>query len=336
MSVSTLTNLVSESRRQGFQNSTAEETVLVPNTIQLVRELPFSLVDVFAKEPLCGNPLAVVMDAENLSVTLMQKIAREFNQSETTFILRPNSSNADWLLRSFTANGTEVFGAGHNALGAWWWLAESRKLGSVGGIGTFRQQIGERVLPVEVKLGIDGGPILVTMTQVAPTLGRIYDDSPKLAGSLGLSPAELAVSFLPAQVVSTGAPHLLVPLTNFEAVDRVRPNAEELLSVLQSVGGQGCYVFSLGARHPQARVYSRFFNPTAGIWEDPGTGSAAGPLAFQLTRNGIVQEHQDLLIEQGTAIGRTSLISVRVASSTVRVSGAAVTVAAGSLRVQIG
>lgn len=276
------------------------------------------------------------MEAEHVPVTLMRKIAREFNQSETTFILTPESSQADWLLRSFTATGTEVFGAGHNALGAWWWLGEQGRLGGVDGRHTFRQQIGERVLPVEVSSGIDGKPMLVTMTQATPVLGQTCDDLPMLASSLGLRTVELATSFLPAQVVSTGAPHLLVPLASCEAVDRVHPSSEELRSMLESVGGQGCYVFSMDTRNPEARVYSRFFNPTAGIPEDPGTGSAAGPLAFQLTRNGVVQDNQDFLIEQGTAMGRTSLISVRVTESTVTVSGAATTVATGRLRVQIG
>src|SRR5258706_12026859 len=93
------------------------------------RTLPFHLVDVFAVEPLTGNPLAVVDGGTDLTLDLFQRIAREFNQSETTFVLPPTRPKADWRLRSFTAAGVEGFGAGgHNSPGAWWWLAEAGRL----------------------------------------------------------------------------------------------------------------------------------------------------------------------------------------------------------------
>ena len=93
------------------------------------RTLPFHFVDVFAVAPLTGNSLAIVEDAGDLPLRLLQQIAREFNQSETTFLLAPTRAAADWRLRSFTPAGAEVFGAGgHNTLGAWWWLAEAGRL----------------------------------------------------------------------------------------------------------------------------------------------------------------------------------------------------------------
>ena len=84
---------------------------------QSKHSFPFCIIDVFAREPLSGNPLAVVAQAEHLDEPSMRRIAREFNQSETTFLLPPRRAEADWRLRSFTASGSEVFGAGHNALG---------------------------------------------------------------------------------------------------------------------------------------------------------------------------------------------------------------------------
>lgn len=83
----------------------------------------FYFVDVFASQPLSGNPLSLVADADRLDEAQMRAIAREFNQSETTFLLRPTRPGATWRLRSFTPIGAEVGGAGHNALGAWLWLA---------------------------------------------------------------------------------------------------------------------------------------------------------------------------------------------------------------------
>ena len=84
-------------------------------------QIPFHLVDVFADQPLTGNPLAVVPQADELDDSTMQSIARELGQAETTFFVAPTRTSADWRLRSFTAGGVEVFGAGHNSLGAWWW-----------------------------------------------------------------------------------------------------------------------------------------------------------------------------------------------------------------------
>jgi hypothetical protein len=89
-------------------------------------QVPFYFVDVFAEEPLTGNPLSIVPNSQALDEATMKRIAGELNQAETTF-LSP-SKKADWHLRSFTAPGHEVFGAGHNSLGAWWWLADSGKL----------------------------------------------------------------------------------------------------------------------------------------------------------------------------------------------------------------
>ena len=110
----------------------------------------FAYVDVFAAAPLSGAPLTLVTDADGLTREQMQAISREFNQSETTFIQRPTLPGATRRLRSFTPTGEEVLGAGHNALGAWLWLATSGQLTFTGEDTTFRQQIGNEVLPVVV------------------------------------------------------------------------------------------------------------------------------------------------------------------------------------------
>ena len=84
----------------------------------------YKLVDVFTEKPLEGNQLAVVFGADNLSDERMLAITREFNHSETTFVLPPRNSKAAWRLRSFTL-AEEVFGQGHQTLGAWWAIAEN-------------------------------------------------------------------------------------------------------------------------------------------------------------------------------------------------------------------
>jgi trans-2,3-dihydro-3-hydroxyanthranilate isomerase len=292
--------------------------------------LPFHLVDVFAAEPFTGNPLAVVVGGDEFAPALLKRIAREFNQSETTFLMQPTQLRADWRLRSFTAAGAEVFGAGHNALGAWWWLAESGKLKLTVGNTTFHQEIGNQVLPVTISK--EAGVLrYITMDQEKPQFLKKLEDREPLAAALGLQLGDLAAGALPVQVVFTGAAHLMVPIADRDAVDQILPDGKALLSVLAGVGAEGCYVFSLDPRQPGAEAYARFFNPTVGIWEDPATGTAAGPLAAYLVTYGRARSGESILIEQGTAMGRTSLIRAKVGPAAVTISGGGVVVASGRL-----
>jgi len=297
-------------------------------------EIQFHLVDVFAERPLTGNPLAVVPQAESLDDELMQNIARELHQAETTFLLPPTRTPADWRLRSFTSSGVEVFGAGHNSLGAWWWLAESGRLSpNAGGRHLFTQEIGDRLLPVEINL-YKQHPESVTLTQAPPVFGEVCEDLVALANALGLNQIDFAPKLLPAQTVSTGAPHLLVPMRNRAAVERASPDAARLARVLRDAGAQGCYLFSLDPISPSAIAHARFFDPTVGISEDSATGSAAGPLACQLIARGVAAESGTIAIEQGYEMGRPSLLRVHVQGDLVKLSGRCVTVAKGTLRVE--
>jgi trans-2,3-dihydro-3-hydroxyanthranilate isomerase len=291
--------------------------------------LIFYLVDVFAEAPLTGNPLALVADADGLDEAVMQAVAREFNQSETTFLLPPTRGGATSRLRSFTPSGTEVFGAGHNALGAWWWLATAGKLALDDGSGRFAQEIGERVLPVEV-VGSNGRPSEIWMDQAPPRLGQTVKDLPELAAALGLDTQDLHDE---ARVLSTGAAHLLVQVTDRGVVDRAQPESVSLAAVLRDVEGQGCYLYSLDVVDSDSAAYARFFNPTVGIVEDPATGSAAGPLASQLVTRGFVADGTTTIIEQGYAMGRPSRIRVAVLGEQIRVGGAGLVVAEGKLHV---
>lgn len=296
------------------------------------RSWRFHFVDVFAVQPLTGNPVTVVEDAADLTDDQLRQIAREFNQSETTFLLPPTRTDADWRLRSFTAAGAEVFGAGgHNSLGAWWWLAAAGRLNLTGDLSVFQQEIGDRVSPVEVAQK-EGRLAYIAMEQAPLALGLRVATIGQLATSLGIAPSDIATGRVPCQVVSTGVAHLLVPIRDGETVDQVRPHGDELRTLLASVGAEGCYTFSLGSRHTNAVAYARFFNPTAGISEDPATGTAAGPLAAQLVAVGLAQPGR-LKIEQGRALGRPSLIEVQVLGNAATVFARAIVVASGTLTV---
>lgn len=222
--------------------------------------VPFYFVDVLAVRPLTGNPVTVVPDADGLAEADLRAIAREFNQSKTAFVLAPERRGATVRLRSFTPMGTEVFGAGHNALGAWLWLAlagrlpagaiepapgtaganAARPAGAGGAPAGLAQQIGDDVLPVRVRREPDD-TVVVPMDQSPPQFGTVAGDRAGLAAALGLAEDDL-VPDDPAQVVGTGAAHLLVSLRDRAAIDRAVPQPGPLAAALARVGGEGCYI----------------------------------------------------------------------------------------------
>jgi trans-2,3-dihydro-3-hydroxyanthranilate isomerase len=298
----------------------------------MTSRVPFYFVDVFATRPLTGNPLSLVPDADGLDEAQMRAIAREFNQSETTFVLRPSLPGATVRLRSFTPAGVEVGGAGHNALGAWLWLADAGRLTPADAGRDLRQEIAGQVLAVEV-LRAAGQPVVVWMDQAPPRFGAVAGDRARLAAGLGLDERDLRLDE-DAQVVSTGAAHLLVPVRDRGTVDRAAPDPARLVPVLRQAGAQGCYLYSYDPVDPAGAVaYARFFNPAVGIAEDPATGSAAGPLAARLVAAGQVPDESTVIIEQGHALGRPSRIAVSVAGQRVRVGGSGLVVAEGTLTV---
>jgi len=280
------------------------------------------LIDVFADTSLSGNPLAVVEGADALSETQMRRIASEFNQAETTFVMR--SDRADLKLRSFTASGAEVGGAGHNALGAWLWLAEDGKLGPIQVSRTFRQEIGGEILPIELR-PVDGR-IFGRMKQSTLKLGPALTDLSPLTAALGLAPEDIVSEPAP-RVADTGVAHLLVRLRDGATVDRAEPSAKGLLKVLSAACAEGCYVYAIVGSAPPG-AYARFFNPAVGLWEDAATGTAAGPLAAYLASEGVIADAIE--IEQGTKMGRKSILRVSLAPEPV-ISGAGIIVMRGTL-----
>ncbi|MGW3169845.1 PhzF family phenazine biosynthesis protein [Streptomyces sp. NPDC001153] len=270
----------------------------------------FALVDVFADTPLTGNPLAVV-DVSHLDddppVAWMQKVAREFNQAETTFVLRPKATagrNAAARLRSFTAGGTEVFGSGHNALGAWWWLFETGRVTRPDDGGRISQQIGDRqsdVLVLEDTLG---------MVQEPARIGRPAEPA-AVVDALRLSLEDLDLSLTPRSV-DTGASHLLVAINDTAALARCAPEKAALVRVTRTCQAQGLYAVSIGDERPVTSVSARFFNPGSGLDEDPATGSAAGPLCAYLDHLGLLSVSKRLAIAQGESMARPSVINIHL------------------------
>jgi PhzF family phenazine biosynthesis protein len=289
-----------------------------------VAEFIAGLIDVFADAPLTGNPLAVVQDADGLSSEQMRRIAGEFNQAETTFILQ--STRADRKLRSFTASGAEVFGAGHNALGAWLWLGEQGDLGPLVVPRSFSQEIGGDVLPIEMER--INGRVTGRMRQAPLRLFDPLEEVGPLAQSLGLNDSDILSEPKP-RAAHTGAAHLMVRVLNAGTVDKARPQAERLLAVLNQAQAEGCYIYAFDEHAPET-AFARFLNPTVGLWEDAATGTAAGPLAAYLASEGRLKNNE-LAIEQGTKMGRRSILRVRITPNP-ELSGAGIVVLRGVIR----
>lgn len=292
-----------------------------------LHSVAFSMVDVFALRPLTGNPAAVIPDADQLTLVQMQALAREFNQSETVFVVASDDDRADWQLRSFTPIGAEVGGAGHNALAACLWLVDRRLRADR---SEFVVQIGTDLLHTAVTRPVDG-PAMVSIQQSPPEFGAVLTDREPLTDALGLTTADLTDDTV--QVVSTGAGHLMVPLVDRATVDRARPDTRRLAEVLKSVAGEGAYLYSLDTVEGDSAAYARFFNPTMGIVEDPATGTAAGPLVAKLVAEGRVAPGAPAVVDQGHELGRPSRIHITVNGADVRISGAGLIVADGTVLV---
>jgi PhzF family phenazine biosynthesis protein len=210
-------------------------------------------------------------------------------------------------------------------------LAESGELKLSDDDNHFTQEIGGRLLPVEVRRK---GKQLesVVLTQSPPEFGNSCEDLHGLAEALGVQIEDFSPS-LPAQVVSTGTGHLLVPVRNRSVIANAHPDSQRLKRILKAVGGEGCYLYCLDPVSSSSMAHARFFNPTVGIVEDSATGTAAGPLASLLVKHGIARNGTTIVIEQGYEMKRPSLLRVEVHDKVVRLAGRGVKVIDGTLRI---
>jgi PhzF family phenazine biosynthesis protein len=171
----------------------------------------------------------------------------------------------------------------------------------------------------------------VVMQHAAPRFGKTVNDAALLAEAVGLQVNELLPEGRAAQVVSTGAAHLLIPVLDRSAIERANPDSAKLLSILRASGGEGAYLFCRDVVHSGSAAHARFFNPTVGIVVDAATGTAAGPLAAWLVKNGL-ESHGVVRIEQGFTMGRPSVISIEVGQEMVSISGRGCVSIEGTLR----
>ena len=302
----------------------------------MARSYRYLHYDVFTDHVFGGNQLAVVLDGRGLSSETMQAIAKEMAFSETTFLLPAEQPGTDVRMRIFTP-GDELPTAGHPTIGTTFALARS------GVIERGRQQFvfGCGIGPVPVTMSWSGDDLsFVWMTQQLPTFGDPIPDPARAAAALSLSPAAVAGTGQPVQVVSCGVPFLFVPLTTRSAVDSAVVNGGVLESYFSAakMSPHGVFVFSPEPGDNRATVYSRMFAPELGVAEDPATGIASGPLGCYLVRHKIVPaDKADAMISlQGVKMGRPSHVHISVGVeggeiTSVRVGGEAVLAGEGTL-----
>lgn len=288
------------------------------------KRFEYQLWDVFASRPLAGNALAVLPDARGLDQPTMQALAREFNLSETAFVLP--SERADVRARYFTPTH-ELPMAGHPTVGTAFALAQR---GTLPG-DEARIELGVGVVPL--KLERDGETLVrVWMDQGVPRLLAAVAARDGVAGALGLDAGELHPG-LPLEVVSAGVPFLLVPVRDRDALGRLRLDPTAMAPHLPAYP-LGVLAFTLDS--DDSLVRARMFGEAFGVVEDPGTGAAHGPLGGYLASHGVLApgiEPATFLSRQGVEMKRPSEIDVRVRlegdEPAVEVGGAAVRVATG-------
>ena len=278
-------------------------------------ELTYHVVDVFTDRSYAGNPLAVVLDADGLTDAQMQAIAREFNLSETTFVLAPTSDEATYRARIFTP-AVELPFAGHPSVGTAWLLKSIGRFGS----GTVVQECGAGLLPIVVSDGgaeLTGGPVSLS----EPV------DTAEMAAAVGAADTDLVGT--PARWCGCGIDWGYVHVR-----DDFLVRAEADLPRLAQLGHTGVCVFSLDG----TSVHARVFAGGAGVAEDPATGSAALGLGVFLVASGLLSGDgvSSFSIRQGIEMGRPSLLSVTVRADggrvvEAKVSGGVAPVATGTI-----
>ncbi len=295
----------------------------------------------FADRPLSGNPLAVFTDAQGLTDGEMQRLAREMNLSETTFVLPPGAAapgdGAAYRIRIFTP-GEELPTAGHPALGTAWVLADDGRLPLTSPRTDIRYEtaLGVQPLWLEVRpatpddaaAGQRPGDRIGAVTMVQGPAELIHVIDAEELDELGEA-LEIGVPYLrwkprkgaprrsPAAVISTGLPYLIVPVADRQMLEDVsNERSHQVADFALTYGADSAALVAPGnsGAVPDADVHVRVLvHPRQGITEDPATGSAAGPIAVYLGRLGRTRDTTfRLVIEQGVEVGRPSRLLAEV------------------------
>lgn len=298
--------------------------------------LPFLLVDAFTTQPLQGNPCAVVLDADDLAPVTRQRLAREFNQSETAFVDAAAAGSLAFTVRFFTP-AEEIPLAGHPTIAAVTALLQVGRvlLPADGSPLVLTLNLLHGPIRVDVLPGAAGAPPLVWMTQRRPIFGAVHDPA-RVLPLFGLVPDDLLPG-APIQTVSTGTPQLMLLLRDHAALRRAHvADAAGLGRYRAESDFFSPHLFCLGGATPAGHTFARHFGTPPDVSEDPVTGSATGGMGAYLWHYGYLK-FPDFLAEQGHDMGRAGTVQVRVsgpaaAIEAVQIGGTGVVVLEGYLR----
>lgn len=290
-------------------------------------KLTFYIVDVFAEEKYAGNQLAVFRGGQALSSVEMQKIAKEMNYSETTFIMSETQHTNCFDVRIFTPK-EEVPFAGHPTLGTAHIIRDEIIQKSVETI-VLNLKVGQ--IPVTFYKESNGN-IICWMKQIEPTFGQRLK-AEEIAPVLNLTPSEIDDRF-PIEEVSTGLPFLIVPLKTIKSTKRATIAKEKYFDLIENMWAKGILIFCPESRSEQNHINVRVFVDYYGVPEDPATGSGNGCLAGYLVKHRYWgKPNIDIRAEQGYEIGRPSLLFLRADEKEshihIFVGGRAITIAKG-------
>lgn len=279
-------------------------------------------LDVFAERPLAGNSLAVVDGADDVSDEVMLAFARETDLSETTFVQSADAEGADYRNRIFTI-ARELPFAGHPSLGTAVAVARWRGLEEA----SFMQQTGAGLQPIEVR--VEDGPWRAEMVQNEPDFGTELDVE-AIMHAVGLNPAEAHQDLAP-QIVSTGLPTAVVPLSEPSSLERIRPDFAAIDAALAGAEpriDEPQNLYLVWADPAAGQAQARMFATVVPGGEDAATGSAAGPLGAYLAE---YADCERVSVRQGEQMGRPSVLEVEMVDGRPRVGGGVIPVIDGEV-----
>lgn len=259
----------------------------------------------------------------------MQKIARELNLSETTFVFPAQDKAHDYAVRIFTPT-SELPMAGHPTIGTAFALARENKLS-----GDKRVVFEEKVGPVSVSMV---SPMTTTRLPL-PAFGESHPEPETVTAILSLDAGLLGYG-VPVSQVTCGVPYLIVPLKSTGAVQAIQFREDIWRRTLSRSPASNVVAFSMGGENEMSTAKARVFAPALGVLEDPATATACGALGAYLLRYGLTppQPSSAFIIEQGAEIGRPSFLYVMIEQpgdgiKQLRVGGQCVDIGEGSIRI---
>ncbi len=299
-------------------------------------QLQFHTLDVFTKNRFSGNPLAVVLDADGLSTEAMQMICREFNLSETIFVMKPDDPANTAKVRIFFPGGEMNF-AGHPTVGCAVLLAEMKYKAGCSFETTIRLEEKAGLVPVKVSRIGDVPYAQFTAPVVPFVVDHPLPDAAEISRALGLAPESIGFGEHMPVLLEGGPRFFYAPVKGQAALAAARVIEPYWSNLLEPLGTDGIYVYCRGGTAADTGFRARMFAPTGGIPEDPATGSATAMLAAQLlTSEKLGDGMHRWRLEQGYEMGRPSdlLLEADIGHgklSAVRVGGHAIRIMKGTL-----